>query len=167
MPNGPMQNLHDLYVEELKDLYSAETQILQALPMMAAVCTSEELRAGFEQHLRETEEQVRRLERVMKRLGESLEEVEECKGMKGLLEEGQEMMKAKADMDVLDAALISAAQRVEHYEMAGYGTVRTYAEMLGYSQDAEILQQTLDEEGATDRKLSMMAESVINVRAAK
>jgi ferritin-like metal-binding protein YciE len=143
-----LENLHDLYLHSLKDLYSAETQI----------------RAGFEEHLRQTEGQVKRLDKIFERLGEEAGD-HHCKGMEGLLEEGEEVMKERADQDVLDAALIAAAQRVEHYEIAGYGCARTYANMLGFKEDADLLQQTLDEEGATDKKLTDMAESVINVHA--
>lgn len=162
----PLQNLHDFYIETLKDLYSAEVQILDALPLMAAAAKHDELRAGFEQHLTETEGQVRRLQQIFDRLGEQPGD-KTCKGMEGLLEEGQEVMKERADEDVLDAALIAAAQKVEHYEMAGYGCARTYAVMLGYAQDAELLQQTLDEEGATDRKLTMVAERAVNPHAVR
>jgi ferritin-like metal-binding protein YciE len=160
----PLQNLHDFYVETLKDLYSAETQILEALPLMAAAASHAELKAGFEHHFTETEGQVRRLLKIFDRLGEKPDD-HHCKGMEGLLKEGEELMKEKADLDVLDAALIASAQKVEHYEMAGYGCARTYAEMLGYTTDAELLQQTLDEEGNTDKKLTAIAERAVNPHA--
>lgn len=160
----PMQNLHDFYVHTLQDLYSAENQILEALPMMAAAAKHDELRAGFETHLRETEGQVTRLNRIFERLGEKPGE-HHCKGMEGLLKEGEEVMKERSDQDVLDAALIASAQKVEHYEMAGYGCARTYAVMLGYIEDAELLQETLDEEGATDKKLTTVAEKAVNPHA--
>jgi ferritin-like metal-binding protein YciE len=160
-----LESLHELYVEQLQDLYSAESQILEALPKMVKAASHPELRQGFELHLRQTEEHVRRLERIFQELEEE-PEGEECEGMKGLLKEGEKTMKEKADSDVLDAALIADAQRVEHYEMAGYGCARTYAAMLGYEDQADLLQQTLDEEGDTDHKLTDLAETVINVDAA-
>lgn len=159
-----MDSLKDLYVEQLRDLYSAETQILKALPQMAERSTHPELRAGFEQHVTQTEEQVRRLERIFDDLGVK-PSGHHCKGMEGLLKEGQEMLREKAAPDVLDAGLIAAAQRVEHYEIAGYGCVRTYARMLGLTAHADMLQTTLDEEGQTDHRLSDMAERVINLDA--
>jgi len=160
-----LNSLHKLYVEQLQDLYSAENQILAALPKMAAKTAHPELRSGFELHQRQTQEQVRRLEQIFERLGERPGGVT-CEGMKGLLKEGEKTMKEKADSDVLDAALIADAQRVEHYEIAGYGCVRTYARLLGYQQDVDLLQQTLDEEGQTDKKLTALAEQVINIDAA-
>ncbi|MDQ6831080.1 MAG: ferritin-like domain-containing protein [Gemmatimonadota bacterium] len=159
-----LDSLHQLYVEQLKDLYSAETQILEALPKMVKAASHPELKQGFELHLRQTEEHARRLEQILTELEEE-PEGEECEGMKGLLKEGEKTMKEKADSDVLDAALIAAAQRVEHYEIAGYGCARTYADTLGFDEQAEILQQTLDEEGDTDEKLTELAETVINVDA--
>lgn len=161
-----LDSLHELYVEQLKDLYSAESQILQALPRMAQKAKHPDLRAGFELHQRQTQEQVRRLEQIFDRLGERPGGVT-CEGMKGLLKEGEKTMKERADSDVLDAALIADAQRVEHYEIAGYGCVRTYARMLGRQDDVRLLQQTLDEEGATDEKLTQIAERVVNLDAAR
>jgi ferritin-like metal-binding protein YciE len=161
-----LESLQELYVEQLRDLYSAENQILKALPKMEQAANHSELKAAFRQHLAETEEQVRRLEQLFDRLGETPGGVT-CEGMKGLIKEGTKTMKEKADSDVLDAALIADAQRVEHYEIAGYGCVRTYARLLGYQQDVELLQRTLDEEGNTDHKLTQLAEQVINVDAAK
>lgn len=159
-----LESLQDLYLEQLKDLHSAEEQIIEALPKMIEKTTNPELRQGFEMHLRQTKEQLRRLDQIGQRTGQKLSG-HKCKGMEGLLEEGEELMKKRADSDVLDAALISAAQRVEHYEMAGYGCARTYARLLGLNDDAKLLQQTLDEEGDTDHKLTDLAERVINIEA--
>ena len=158
-----IDSLRKLYVDELKDLYSAEKQILQALPKMAKKATNPQLRQGFEKHLEQTRMQVERLDRIFELLGKS-PRGKKCKGMEGLLEEGKEMMQEDMEDDVMDAALISAAQRVEHYEIAGYGTVRTYAELMGEKEHAKLLQQTLDEEGQTDKELSRLAQS-INVEA--
>lgn len=158
-----IDSLRKLYVEELKDLYSAEKQILQALPKMAKKATNPQLKAGFQEHLRQTEEQVKRLDLIFEGLGKS-GRGKKCKGMEGLLEEGKEVMQEDMDEETRDAALIAAAQRVEHYEIAGYGTVRTYAQLLGETEAAKLLQQTLDEEGATDKKLTALAEA-INVEA--
>jgi ferritin-like metal-binding protein YciE len=159
-----MESLKDLYLEQLRDLYSAEKQILQALPKMADAASHEELKSGFRQHVEQTERQVERLDRIFDDLGES-PKGHHCKGMEGLIKEGEEMMNERANSDVLDAGLIAAAQRVEHYEIAGYGCVRTYADMLGKDEHAKLLQQTLDEEGQTDKKLTSMAEKVINLDA--
>lgn len=158
-----IDSLRKLYVEELKDLYSAEKQILQALPRMAKKAKNPQLKAGFEEHVRQTEEHVARLDQIFEGLGKS-PRGKKCKGMEGLLEEGKEVMQEDMDDETRDAALIAAAQRVEHYEMAGYGTVRTYANLLGEREAAKLLQQTLDEEGLTDKKLTQLAES-INVEA--
>jgi ferritin-like metal-binding protein YciE len=160
-----LESLKDLYLEQLKDLYSAESQIIDALPRMAEAAGSADLRKAFNDHLRQTEEHVRRLERIFQDLQES-PKGQTCEGMKGLLKEGAEMTKMKGDPAVLDAGLIAAAQRVEHYEMAGYGTVRTYAQILGEKNQAKLLKQTLDEEGEADKKLTQLAESSINVEAA-
>jgi ferritin-like metal-binding protein YciE len=159
-----LESLQDLYLEQLKDLHSAERQIIEALPKMIEQTSHPELRRGFEMHLEQTKEQLRRLEQIGQRAGQKLTG-HKCKGMEGLLEEGEELMEKRADSDVLDAALIAAAQRVEHYEMAGYGCARTYARLLGLEDDAKLLQQTLEEEGDTDHKLTDLAESVINVEA--
>lgn len=159
-----IDSLRKLYVDELKDLYSAEKQILQALPRMAKKVQNEQLKKAFEMHLEETQMQVERLDRIFDSLGKS-PRGKKCKGMEGLLEEGKEMMQEDMEPEVLDAALISAAQRVEHYEIAGYGTVRTYAQLLGEKDHVKLLQQTLDEEGSTDKKLTQLAESQINVEA--
>jgi ferritin-like metal-binding protein YciE len=159
-----LESLQDLYLEQLRDLHSAEEQIIEALPKMIEKTSHPELRRAFETHLRQTEEQLRRLEQIGEQPGQDLSG-HTCKGMEGLLEEGEELMKERADSDVLDAALISAAQRVEHYEMAGYGCARTYARLLGLEDDAQVLQQTLNEEGETDHLLTELAERVINIEA--
>src|ERR687896_1391113 len=148
-----MQTLRDLYIDELKDLWSAEKMLVKALPKMAKAATHPELAKAFTTHLRQTEQQVKRLEQIFDELGES-PRGKKCIGMEGLIEEGQELLKEKPDPDVLDAGLISKAQHVEHYEIAGYGTVRTYARLLGEERQAKLLQQTLDEEGETDKLLS-------------
>lgn len=160
-----METLKELYVEELQDLYSAETQITKALPKMVKAATSPALKDAFESHLEETKEQIIRLEEIFESLGKS-PKGKTCEGMKGLLKEGDELMKEDADPEVMDAGLISAAQRVEHYEMAGYGTVRTYAELLGEEDAVALLEATLKEEKAADSKLSKVANK-INVQANK
>ena len=162
----PLNTLQDLYLEQLKDLHSAETQITQSLPKMIQAARHPELRKAFETHLQQTAEQIRRLERISQSLGQPLSG-HECKAMKGIVAEAQETLKEAADSDVLDAALIADAQRVEHYEIAGYGCVRTYARMLGRDEDVRLLQQTLDEESQTDELLTQLAEKVINVDALK
>jgi ferritin-like metal-binding protein YciE len=156
------KDLMELFVDELKDLYSAESQLIKALPKMAKAATSENLRAGFEHHLEQTKEHARRIEEICTELGEK-PTGKKCGGMEGLIGEGKEMME-EFDGDVLDAALISAAQRVEHYEIAGYGTVRTYAELLGKDRAVELLEETLTEEKETDQKLTELAVT-INVEA--
>jgi ferritin-like metal-binding protein YciE len=160
-----MHTLRDLYIEELKDLWSAEKMLVKALPKMAKAASHPELTKAFMTHLRQTEQQAKRLEQIFDELGES-PRGKKCIGMEGLIEEGQELLKEKPDADVLDAGLISKAQHIEHYEIAGYGTVRTYAELLGESRQAQLLQQTLDEEGDTDKLLTQLAESSINIEAA-
>ncbi|MCE9544201.1 MAG: ferritin-like domain-containing protein [Planctomycetia bacterium] len=158
-----LASLEDLYVDELKDLYSAENQLLKALPKMADAAHAKTLKNGFLKHLRQTERHVERLKKVCAEM-DVPPTGKTCKAMKGLIEEGQEVIDEDADPDVKDAALIAAAQRVEHYEMAGYGCVRTYAELLGKKQAARLLQQTLNEEGATDKTLTRLAKR-INVAA--
>jgi ferritin-like metal-binding protein YciE len=160
-----MQSLRELMIDELKDLYSAETQILKALPKMIKKATSEELKSGFEKHLKETEGHVERLDKIFQQLDAS-PRGKKCKGMEGIIEDGKELMEKDADPEVMDAGLIGAAQHVEHYEMAGYGCVRTYAELLGLSDVAKLLQKTLDEEKATDEKLTELSRQ-INVKAEK
>jgi ferritin-like metal-binding protein YciE len=154
--------LKELFIDELKDIYSAENQLIKALPKMAKAATSDDLRAGFEEHLEQTKEHARRIEEICTELGEK-PTGKKCGGMEGLIGEGKEMMGEFED-DVLDAALISAAQRVEHYEIAAYGTVRTYAELLGHDRAVELLEQTLEEEKETDQKLTELA-GAINVEA--
>lgn len=159
-----MNTLRDLYIDELKDLWSAEKQLVKALPRMAKAANDPELSKAFMTHLRQTEQQVRRLEQVFEDLGES-PRGKKCIGMEGLIEEGQELIKERPDPDVLDAGLIAKAQHIEHYEIAGYGTVRTYAQLLGSERQAQLLQQTLDEEGQTNKLLTQLAESSINLEA--
>jgi len=159
------QSLQELYVDELRDLYNAENQLIKALPKMAKAATSEELKEAFETHLEETKGHVERLEQIFKKLDQS-PKGKKCKGMEGLIEEGKEMMQEDFEEELMDAALITAAQKVEHYEIASYGSVRAFAELLGDQQAADLLQQTLDEEGEADKKLTSIAESSINVEAA-
>jgi ferritin-like metal-binding protein YciE len=159
-----IETLQDLYVHELKDIYNAEKQILQALPRMAKGASHDELRRAFEEHQRVTEEQVRRLDTIFDDLGQK-PDGQKCKGMEGLIEEGKDMLEEKADPDVRDAGLIAAAQRVEHYEIAAYGTARTYARQLGLDKHVDLLQRTLDEEGETDKRLTELAENRVNTDA--
>lgn len=159
-----LETLKDLYVEELKDLYSAENQILKALPQMIKKASHPQLKKAFAAHEKQTREHVVRLERICDDLGES-PRGKKCHGMEGLLKEGKELIAEKPEPDVLDAGMISAAQHVEHYEMAGYGTVRTYAQQLGYDKHAQLLQKTLDEEQQTDLLLTQIAESSVNIDA--
>jgi ferritin-like metal-binding protein YciE len=159
-----MDSLKDLYIDELKDLYNAENQLLKALPKMAKKASAPELKSAFQEHLAVTQGHVDRLEKIFKALGEK-PTGKTCKAMKGLVEEGKEVIEEDGDPSVLDAALIGAAQRVEHYEMAGYGVVRTFAQLLGEDKAADALQRTLNEEGEADKKLTALAESVINVQA--
>ena len=156
-----LNNLQDLFVHELKDLYSAEQQILQALPKMAKAAEHAELRRAFEEHEQMTRDQVRRLDTIADDLGLDLKG-HKCKGIEGIIKEGEELIGTRADPDVLDAGLIGSAQRVEHYEMAGYGTARTFARRLGHDRAAQLLQQTLDEEGQTDQRLTSIAEGMVN-----
>ena len=158
-----LDSLREMFVEELKDLYNAENQLIKALPKMAKAASSAELKRAFESHLKETKVHVERLEQVFKSLDEAAKG-KKCKAMEGLVEEGSEWMEEDADEDVMDAGLIACAQRVEHYEIAGYGCVRTYAQLLGETKAAGLLQKTLDEEGACDKKLTQLAER-INVDA--
>lgn len=159
-----LESLKDLYVQQLKDLYSAEKQLIKALPKMAKGANAPELKKAIEQHLEETEEQLNRLKELFDEMGLS-PSGHKCKAMEGLIAEADEMLDEKGDPDVLDAGLIANAQRVEHYEMAGYGCVRTYAKQLGYKKAMKTLQTTLDEEAACNDTLTELAESLINVRA--
>lgn len=149
----------DLLVEELKDLYSAESQLLKALPKMAKAAESEELKNAFTTHLKQTEGQVKRLEKVMKQLDES-PKGKKCKAMEGLIEEAKEVLEEDYEPALRDLALIVAAQKVEHYEIAGYGSARTLAELLEEDDVAELLQETLDEEGETDKLLTQIAQTL-------
>ena len=160
-----LASLHEGLLHELRDLYSAEKQLTKALPKMAKGATNRELAAGFKKHLAETQGHVKRLEGIFKELGAS-SKGEMCKGMAGLIEEGGKLLKEEGEAAVIDALLITAAQRVEHYEIAAYGSAVTFANVLGYKKVAKVLKQTLAEEEATDKKLSKLAESKINREAA-
>ena len=159
-----MDSLKDLYIDELKDLYNAENQLLKALPKMARKASAPELQRAFKEHLAVTKTHVNRLEKIFQGLGEK-PTGKTCKSMKGLVEEGKEVIEEDGNPSVLDAALIGAAQRVEHYEMAGYGVVRTFARHLGENKAADLLQMTLDEEGEADKELTGIAEGSINTQA--
>ena len=155
----PKDSLRELYIDELKDLYNAETQLVKALPKMAKAASNNQLRQAFEEHLRQTSEQVSRLEQIF----ETLEEKptgKKCLGMEGLVKEGSETMKEDYAGELKDAAIIGAAQRVEHYEMAGYGTVRAFAELLGETEHVSLLEETLKEEKRADEKLTQLAEEI-------
>jgi ferritin-like metal-binding protein YciE len=158
------RTLQDVLIDELKDLYSAENQIIKALPKMAKAATNEELRQAFEEHLEETRGQVERLEQAFEMLG-SKARSKKCEGVEGIIEEGKDLMEMELEPSVLDAALIGAAQKVEHYEMASYGSVRTWAKHLGHDNVAQLMQETLDEEGDADKKLTDIAESLVNEEA--
>jgi ferritin-like metal-binding protein YciE len=157
-------DLHELFLDELADIYNAEQQLTKALPKLAKAAESEELREAFETHLEETEEHVSRLEQVAEQLGESLKR-KTCQAMKGLVAEGEEILKEQKGSSALDAALIAAAQKVEHYEIASYGTLATWAEQMGHDEAVELLKETLDEEKNADEKLTSIAESIANQRA--
>jgi len=160
-----MEELRDLYVDQLRDLYSAENQLVKALPKMAKAATDEQLKSAFLEHLEETKGHVERLTKIFDKLG-AKPGGKKCKAMEGLVEEGKEMIEEDAEPEVMDAGLIAAGQRVEHYEIAGYGTVRAYAKLLGDDSAAKLLDETLQEEGSADKKLTKLAESVINLQAA-
>ena len=159
-----LDTLQQLYTDELRDLYNAENQLLKALPKMATAASSEELKDAFEKHLEQTKGHVERLEEVFQELGEK-PKGKTCRAMKGLIEEGSEILKQGGDESVIDAGIIVAAQKVEHYEIAGYGSVRTFAHLLGQNKAAELLQSTLDEESETNEVLNRLAESIINPEA--
>jgi ferritin-like metal-binding protein YciE len=165
-PTMRLDTMENLFLHEIKELHNAEKQLLKALPKMAKAATSDELRQLFEQHLEETKAQVDRLDQIFQKLDKPVRGIQ-CKAMEGLIEEGDMLMSEEGDAAVKDAALIGAAQRVEHYEIAGYGCARTYAEMLGMMDAAEMLQATLDEEKAADEKLNDLALSKVNAQAAK
>ena len=156
-----LESLRDLMIEELQDLYSAENQILEALPKMIKKVSSPDLKAGFSEHLEQTRGQVRRLDQIFDQLGDDVDRDDKtCKGMQGIIKDNEELLKSDAEPEVLDAAMIAGAQRVEHYEIAGYGTVRTYAKILGQNDWAQLLDQTLREEKDTDSKLSRLSERI-------
>ncbi|MGQ0640308.1 MAG: YciE/YciF ferroxidase family protein [Gemmatimonadaceae bacterium] len=159
-----LTTLNDLFVKELRDMYSAERQLVQALPKMAKKATAPELADAIEQHLGETEHQVQRLEQAFEIL-DVTSRGPVCKGMKGILDEGKDLLEEAEEPDVLDAGMIAAAQRAEHYEISAYGTLREYANVLGQSEIASLLEQSLEEEKAADRKLSEIAEHGINAMA--
>lgn len=159
-----LNNLEDLYVMQLQDLYDAENQLIEALPKLARAAQSPALKRGFEEHLEQTKEHARRIEEIFDELEESLDG-KKCVGMAGIVKEGEEVLKEKIKPDVIDAALIAAAQHAEHYEIAGYGTARAFAEKLGNSSAAQLLQKTLDEEFETDKKLTKLAETHLNAQA--
>jgi ferritin-like metal-binding protein YciE len=161
-----LETLKDLYIHELKDLYSAEQQLVKALPKMAKAARNKELAAGFQEHLEQTKGHAQRLEQILSSHKQT-SRGPKCKGMEGIVAEGAELIEEEADEEVKDAGLISAAQRVEHYEMAGYGTARTYADLLNDKEGANLLQMTLEEEKATDQKLTKLAKSAVNVAASK
>jgi ferritin-like metal-binding protein YciE len=161
-----LKTLEDLLLHEMRDLYSAEKQLLKALPKMAKAASNEELKAGFEEHLTQTEGQVERLEQAFEMLGKPAK-AETCKAMKGLIEEGQDIIEEDAEEAVHDAGLICAAQKIEHYEIASYGTIVAWAEKLGHSDLAELLSETLEEEKDTDEKLTELAESAVNIEASQ
>jgi len=156
--------LHELFLDELADIYNAEQQLTKALPKMAKAAQNEELREGFEMHLDQTEQQISRLEQVVETLGESMKR-KVCKAMKGLIEEGSEMIQEKKGSAAIDAALIAAAQKVEHYEIASYGTLCAWAKQMNHSDALELLHETLEEEKMTDEKLTQLAENLANLEA--
>ena len=160
------KTLKDLFVDEIKDLYNAEKQLTKALPQMAKKATSDELKEAFEKHLKETENHISRLEQVFKEL-DMTPKGKKCEGIEGIIQEGKSVIEEFDKSDTLDAALIASAQKAEHYEIASYGTVRTYAEQLNFSKAAELLQETLDEEAAANEKLNELALNNINMEAAK
>ena len=159
-----LDTLENLYISELRDLYSAENQLLKALPKMAKAASSPELKEAFEQHLEQTKGHVERLEQLFRQLDES-PKGKTCQAMKGLIEEGSKILKEEGEESVLDAGMIVAAQKVEHYEIASYGSVRTFANLLGQDEAVKLLQSTLDEEYETNKILNQLAESVVNQEA--
>jgi len=159
-----LDTLKTLYIDELRDLYNAENQLLKALPKMAKGASSEDLKDAFEKHLEQTKSHVERLEEVFQEIGETPKS-KTCKAMKGLIEEGSEILKEDGEESVIDAGIIVAAQKVEHYEIASYGSVRTFAQLLGKDRSAELLQTTLDEESETNETLNQLAEEIVNPEA--
>jgi ferritin-like metal-binding protein YciE len=164
--NHEFNSLDDLFLSQLRDLYDAENRLVKALPKMAEAASSSTLKQAFQSHLNETTGHVQRLDTIFRQLGQE-PKGETCEAMKGLVSEGEEMIDAKGDPSIRDAALIAAAQRVEHYEMSGYGTARTFALRLGRSEAAKLLQSTLQEEKAADEKLTQIAESEVNLHATR
>lgn len=160
-----LNSLEDLYMEKLQDVYDAEQQIVKALPKMAKAATAPELKQSFEMHMQQSQDQAARIEQIFEQIG-SKAKGKPCKAMQGIIAEGEELMSKGGDPSVMDAGLIAAAQKVEHYEIAGYGTLRTWANLLGHQEAASLLQQTLNEEEQTDKKLTQLAEKIINVQAA-
>jgi len=161
-----LESMEDLFLDQIKDLYSAETQIVKALPKMSKAASSSELKEAFDEHLEQTKEHVQRLEKLCEVLGLT-PTGKKCKAMQGLLEEGKEVMSEGDESPILDAALIAAAQRVEHYEIAGYGCARTFANHLGLEEAVSLLQRTLDEEAEADKELTDIAQSAVNSQAAQ
>ena len=161
-----IESLQELLIEEMRDIYSAEVQLTKAMPKMVKKASNPQLKKAFETHLKETEGQIQRLQKIFDKLGKK-PTGKKCAAMEGLVEEGKEMMGEDMDDETMDAALIAVAQKVEHYEIASYGTVRTWARHIGDEQTAKLLQQTLDEEGKTDKLLSQLAEKNINIEAAR
>ncbi|QMU28459.1 YciE/YciF ferroxidase family protein [Adhaeribacter radiodurans] len=159
-----MQSLNDLLIHQLQDLYGAEQQLLKAMPKMASTAKSAKLKQALETHMTETQNQVKRLEQVFQSMGIEAEAIK-CKAMEGLLKEADEMLSEDADPEVMDAGIIASAQRVEHYEIAGYGTASTYAKYLGHNEAFTLLQETLNEEKKTDELLTGIAESSVNIKA--
>jgi len=159
-----LDTLQKLYTDELRDLYNAENQLLKALPKMAKAASSDDLKDAFEKHLEQTKGHVERLEQVFEALGEK-PKGKTCRAMKGLIEEGSEILKEDGEESIIDAGIIVAAQKVEHYEIAGYGSVRTFAHLLGQNKAAELLQATLDEESETNEVLNRLAQNMINPEA--
>jgi ferritin-like metal-binding protein YciE len=159
-----LDTLKTLYINELRDLYNAENQLVKALPKMAKGASSEELKDAFEKHLKQTKSHVERLEEVFEEMGEK-PRGKTCKAMKGLIEEGSEILHEDGEESVIDAGIIVAAQKVEHYEIASYGSVRTFAQLLGKDRSAELLQTTLDEESETNETLNQLAEGIVNPEA--
>jgi ferritin-like metal-binding protein YciE len=157
-------DLHELFLEELADVYNAEQQLTKALPKMAKTAESDELREAFEAHLEETRQHASRLEEVAEKLGEALKR-KTCAAMKGLIEEANDIIKEQEDSSALDAALIAAAQKVEHYEIASYGTLVAWSQQMGHDEATQLLEETLDEEKAADEKLTSVAESIANQKA--
>jgi len=157
-------DLHELFLDELADIYNAEQQLTKALPKFAKTAKNDELREAFEQHLEETENHISRLDQVFESLGESMKR-KKCKGMEGLIEEGEEVISEHKSTDALDAGLIISAQKVEHYEIASYGSLCSWAEQMGHNDALELLRQTLEEEKAADEKLTEIAETVANTQA--